>query len=90
MLDTKSGRFLHVSGSSKDAQLLNRDHVRALYIDRKGTVWVGCGSPFLQDDPEQGLGGLYRYDKKTNTVKRFIHDDKNPNTLIDNRVRAIF
>ena len=59
--------------------------------DHQGTIWIGTGSPFPNDDgsaPDDG--GLNRLDKKTGKFTRYLHDPKNPNSLINNKVRAIF
>jgi ligand-binding sensor domain-containing protein len=64
--------------------------VRAIYEDHDGTLWIGTGSPFANDDSGPDEGGLNRLDKGTGKFTRYLHDPKNPNTLIDNRVGAIF
>ena len=35
-------------------------------------------------------GGLNRFYKNTGTFTRYLHDEKDPRSLIDNRIRAIF
>ena len=35
-------------------------------------------------------GGLNRFDRNTGTFTRYLNDPKNPHSLINNKVRAIF
>ncbi|HEY4323798.1 MAG TPA: two-component regulator propeller domain-containing protein [Mucilaginibacter sp.] len=87
--DPKTNAFTHFVHSSNDPYSLSDNAVRALYEDKQGTIWVGTGSPFLSDDPD-GQGGLNRLDKKTGKFTRYLHNAKDPHSLIDNTVRAIF
>jgi signal transduction histidine kinase/ligand-binding sensor domain-containing protein len=86
--DPKTGAFTHFVHDSNNPHSLSDNCVRALYEDRQGTIWVGTGSPFLSDDPD--AGGLDKLDKKTGKFTRYLHDAKDPNSLIDNTIRAIF
>jgi ligand-binding sensor domain-containing protein/signal transduction histidine kinase len=89
LLNRKSGKFTHFQKKLNDSTSLSNNEVRALYQDRNGTIWVGCGSPYNNETPE-GEGGLNRMDTKTGKFTRYFHDPKNPNTLLDNKVRAIY
>ena len=42
------------------------------------------------DENPDKKGGLNRFNKNTGTFTRYLHDEKDPHSLIDNRVRAIF
>jgi ligand-binding sensor domain-containing protein/putative methionine-R-sulfoxide reductase with GAF domain/HPt (histidine-containing phosphotransfer) domain-containing protein len=53
--------------------------VRAIQVDSQGFVWCGTDG-----------GGLYRLDRKTNQFKVFRHETDNPNTISDDRIRALF
>ena len=88
-LDKRTGEFIRFQKNPNDLTSLSNDQVRALYEDKKGVIWVGCGSPYNNETPE-GEGGLNRMDTKTGKFTRYMHDPNNPNTLIDNRVRAIY
>jgi len=72
-----------------DPTTLSSNQVRALYEDRQGTIWVGCGSIWNEEN-QMKKGGLNRLDQKKGTFTRYLHDAKNPQSLIDNRVRAMF
>jgi signal transduction histidine kinase/ligand-binding sensor domain-containing protein len=87
--EPKTGRFFHHIYNSNDPGSISNNTVRVLYQDKMGTIWVGCGSIFPNETPK-GAGGLNKLDKKTGRFTRYLHDDKDPNSLIDNRVRAIF
>ena len=49
-------------------------------------LWVGTGHAFANEDK----GGLNRFNRSTGTFTRYMSDPKNPQTLINNKVRAIF
>ena len=78
--------FEHDLAPSTDADILNEEHVRVLFIDKAGTLWAGTSSPF---DGEQTKGGLFKIDSNTKSVKRYFHDENN-NSLNQNIVTAIF
>ena len=86
LLDPKTGKFKHYRHTQDPSSLSSR-MVRAMYEDREGTLWIGTGF-FLDNDRSDG--GLNRFDRKTGTFIRYMHDPNNPHSLIDNRVRAIF
>ena len=87
--DSKTNTFLHYRYKANDPSSLSSDVVRAIYEDRQGTIWVGTGSAFPGEN-RVTEGGLNKLNKKTGTFTRYLHDEKDPHSLIDNRVRAIF
>ena len=87
-LDQKTGKFTRYQHKPNNSTSLSNNQVRALYEDRQGILWVGTGSPF-GDGTLTGEGGLNRLDKKSQTFIRYMHDPKDPFSLIDNKVRAI-
>jgi ligand-binding sensor domain-containing protein/signal transduction histidine kinase len=86
LLDEKTGSFTHFKNKPNDSSSLSCDSVRALYEDRSGTLWIGTGFAF---DPSNDNGGLNRFNRSSGTFTRYLHDPKNPNSLINNKVRAI-
>ena len=50
-------------------------------------MWVGTGSTYEKNN---GSGGLNQFNKKTGKFIRYLHNEKDLHSLIDNRVRAIF
>lgn len=90
-LEPKTGKFIHYRYKEGDSTSLSNNQVRAVYVDKQDVVWVGTGSPFHNDnDVNNKSGGLNRLDKKTNKFTRYIHNDNDPFSLVDNRVRAIY
>ena len=86
--EPKTKQFVHYRNMANDDSSLSCNDVRALYEDKNGTIWVGTGNAFVTN-PEHP-GGLNKLNKKTGKFTRYLHDDKDPNSLIDNRVRTIF
>ncbi|MDB5016642.1 MAG: hypothetical protein JWQ84_1474 [Mucilaginibacter sp.] len=87
--DPKTGHFKHFSHNYNDTTSLSNKQVRTIYEDREGAIWVGTGSAFLYETP-RGEGGLNKLDKKTGKFTRYMHKPDDPESLTDNRVRAIF
>lgn len=58
---------------------LNSDNIRALYVDREGTLWIGTSG-----------GGLIRYDVKTNTFKRYLHNALDQSSISSNYIQSIY
>ena len=86
LLDQKTSTFKHYNHDSGDPTSLSNNTVRALYEDKAGEIWVGTGFPWDSDNE----GGLNRFNRSTGKFTRYMSDSKNPNSLIDNKVRAIF
>ncbi len=85
-LDQKTGNFTCYSHHDNDQTSLSYNTIRALYEDHEGTIWVGTGMPF--DKVKEG--GLNKFNGTTGKFTRYMHDDNNPHTLINDKVRAIF
>ncbi|HRI58572.1 MAG TPA: two-component regulator propeller domain-containing protein, partial [Saprospiraceae bacterium] len=85
-LDPKTGKFKHFGYDPANPRSLSYDQVRALYVDRRGALWVGTGFPFDTRNPG---GGLNRYDPKTETFTRYLHDPDDPNSLANNKIRSL-
>lgn len=84
----KTNTFIHYTHNANDPSSLSCNSVAIIYEDKQETIWVGTGSVFY-DHPIQD-GGLNKLNKKTGKFTRYLHDAMNPNSLIDNRVEAIF
>ncbi|HEU5051780.1 MAG TPA: two-component regulator propeller domain-containing protein [Hanamia sp.] len=87
--NAQNGTFTHFVHVANDSTSLSNNLVRVIYQDHEGVIWVGTGSPF-GENAAGGAAGLNRFDSKTGTFKSYKHDPKNPNSIADNRVRAIF
>jgi signal transduction histidine kinase/ligand-binding sensor domain-containing protein len=86
LFDAATGKFKHFKHNPADSTSLSHDVVRSIYEDRQGVLWVGTGIAFIPGDE----GGLNRFDRTTGTFTRYMHEPENPNSLVDNKVRAIF
>jgi signal transduction histidine kinase/ligand-binding sensor domain-containing protein len=85
-LDEKTGKFIHYRNEPGNPRSLSSNNVRAIYEDRKGVLWIGTGLYWENNND----GGLNRFDRNTGTFTRYLNDPKNPHSLINNKVRAIF
>ncbi|NEU07912.1 hypothetical protein GZH53_06270 [Flavihumibacter sp. R14] len=88
--DPETSQFVHYRHDPGDPQSITNNQVRSLYEDHRNTIWVGTGSPFLSDGTKPHEGGLNRMDKKTGKFTRYLHIPGDRQTLINNKVRAIF
>ncbi|MGB5665264.1 MAG: two-component regulator propeller domain-containing protein, partial [Maribacter sp.] len=86
-LDLKTGKFDHFRHDPNDPTSLSHNKVRAIYEDREGALWIGTGVPWEINNP---AGGLNRFDRSNGTFTRYLHDPTNANSLVSNKVRAIF
>ena len=90
-MDSKTGKFTHYRHKENDPTSLSFDQIRSLYVDKKGVLWVGAGSNVINSEENPGRkGGLNRFNASTGTFTRYLHEENNLNSLIDNRVRATF
>ena len=85
-LDQKTGKFKHFRHKNDDANSLSCDSVRALYEDKAGDLWAGTGFAFSENEN----GGLNLFHRDKGTFTRYMHDPEDPQSLIANKVRAIF
>ena len=89
-LDEKTGNFKHYRNDPKDSTTLSSNVVRAIYEDHKGVLWVGTGFEFPFGNYKSAEdGGLNRMNPD-GKFTRFLHDPNNSQSLINNKVRAIF
>jgi ligand-binding sensor domain-containing protein len=87
-LDPRTGKFIHFRYDPNDPTSLSNNDVRVVYADRSGAIWAGTGCAWYGDSTKT-QGGLNRFDSKTGKFIRYLHDPKDSNSLIDNRVTAI-
>ncbi len=57
---------------------LSSNYIWPIYQDRTGVIWIGT------------IGGLNAFDPATGEVTQYLHDPKNPKSLGDNSVIAIY
>jgi len=75
--------FLH---DENDPHSLSDNSCRTVLVDREGALWVGTGYPWKKNQ----VGGLNRYRPNTEDFFHYHHDPKDPNSLINNKVTALF
>ncbi|MBK7338256.1 MAG: hypothetical protein IPJ00_19815 [Saprospirales bacterium] len=85
-LDPTTGQFRRFVHDPYNPFSLSYDKCRTLYLDSDGVLWVGAGWIWETD---QG-GGLNRFDPKSETFTRYLHDRRNPKSLVSNKVSEIF
>ncbi|MEP6950839.1 MAG: two-component regulator propeller domain-containing protein [Ginsengibacter sp.] len=88
--DPETNKFIHYSYDANDPRSISSNKVRSVYEDRQKALWVGTGSPFPDNGGTPEEGGLNRLDKNNGKFTRYLHDPGNPNSLLNNKVRAIF
>ena len=88
--DPKTGKFTQYFNKHNDPSSLSCNRVMKIYEDRQGTIWVGTGSVWLGQGGETSEGGLNRYDEASDKFIRYLHDPADPQSLINNKVKAIF
>lgn len=85
-MDLNTNQFSHTLDKSPEAEILGQEHIRVLYVDREGTLWVGGSSPFYG---EESQGGLFSVEVRSKEVKRFVHTaDKS--SLNNNVITALY
>lgn len=75
-------RFLH---EPSDSITLAGDIIEQLLVDQNNNLWIGTNSL----DPQKG-SGLIRISIDSGDIKQFLHEPGNPNSLIDNRISALY
>jgi signal transduction histidine kinase/ligand-binding sensor domain-containing protein/DNA-binding response OmpR family regulator len=80
----KFTRYLHIP---HDSTSLSYNQISSLFEDRQGRLWVGTGSYWVLDHDK---GGLNLFHPENGTFTRYLHDPGNPNSLLNNKVRALY
>ena len=86
----KTGKFTRYQYKEGDPNSISDNQIRVIYTDKKGTTWFGTRSTFKSDFRGKTSGGLNRFNPKTGNFTRYLHNPADENSLIDNRVTAIF
>lgn len=76
--DETTGRFTRYLHDPQDRHSLSNNHVRSIYEDQTGTLWIGT------DD------GLNVFDRQTNTFTSYHHNPLNPHSLSGGAITAIY
>ena len=86
-LDKTTGQFISYLSIANNPRTLSHRQVSSIYEDKQGTLWIGTGE---QGSAKIFDGGLNKLDRRTNTFTRYLHKPGDPNSLVENRVAAIF
>ncbi len=86
LFDQKMGTFKHYRHNAQDQLSLSHNLVRKLCEDREGTLWVGTGMAW----DTHNKGGLNKLNRDKGNFTRYLNDPKDPQSLINNKVRVIF
>jgi len=78
VFDRITGQFTRYLHDPHNPHNLSNNHVRAIYEDRTGTLWIGTDE------------GLNVFDRTTNTFVSYRHDPLNPHSLSDSPITAIY
>lgn len=68
-------RFFH---KPSDSINVVNDNIEHLLVDQNNNLWIGTNS------------GLIHFNISTGNVKRYSNDPTNPNSLLDNRISALY
>lgn len=78
-------RFTRFLGISLDPITIVNNSISQLLVDQNNNLWIGT----YPNDAKTG-SGLVRYNITTGNIKQFLHDPSDPNSLIDNRISALY
>ena len=88
IFDRESKKFRHFTTDINDSSTISNNCVKDIYEDSENTLWFGTGEPW--DGVNLSTkGGLNRYDRITGEFTRYLHDENDSLSLIDDRVTAI-
>jgi signal transduction histidine kinase/ligand-binding sensor domain-containing protein len=80
--DRDTRQFIRFVHDPQNPHSLSDNRIRAIFEDRFGALWIGTH--------EGGLSRLSPEDRDTGRFTHFVHDPKNPRSLSNNSVRAIY
>ena len=81
----ESNDFTRVLHNSSGSIKLIIDNVYHLLVDQKNNLWIGLQAYDSKKGP-----GLVRYNINSGHIEQFTHDPSNPNSLVDNRISALY
>jgi len=86
--DNKSGKFSHIKAEQFGNLPENGFSVFEILEDKEGIIWFGSRSFFAGKPTDKG--GLIRYDPVNGKIRVYESDPKDPNSLINSNVDALF
>ncbi len=86
--DNKSGKFSHIKSEQFGNLPENGFFVFEIMEDKEGIIWFGSRGFFAGKPTDKG--GLIRYDPVNGKIRVYESDPKDPNSLINSNVDALF
>jgi len=86
--DSKSGKFSHIKAEQFRNIPDKGSFIFEMMVDKEGIIWFGIGDPFTGNTTDKG--GLYRYDPSNRKITLYKSNPKDPNSLINPNVTALF
>ncbi|WP_340110981.1 hybrid sensor histidine kinase/response regulator [Maribellus mangrovi] len=83
--EKESDSFTGFLNNPSDSINVINNRIEHLLVDRNNNLWIGTNSTVSGQ-----ASGLVRYNIRTGKVKRFSHNPSNPNSLLDNRICALY
>jgi len=78
-------RFTRFLSTSSDPITIVNNSIGHLLVDRNNNLWIGTNYNKSKNEL-----GLIRYNLTTGNVKQFLHAPSDPNSLLDNRISALY
>nr|WP_256489402.1 EAL domain-containing protein [Pleionea sp. CnH1-48] len=85
-LDKNTLHFKSYQHDPNDETTISSNNLTKLMFDHQGVLWIGTGSARLR--PAQ-KGGLNRFDPKTETFVRFIHDPDSSQSISNDNIVSL-
>jgi len=76
--DQENERFVHYQNDPEDPNSLSSNAVSTIYVDQKGTLWIGTED-----------GGLNWFDSENERWWHYVNDPSDPHSLSHNSITAI-
>jgi signal transduction histidine kinase/ligand-binding sensor domain-containing protein/CheY-like chemotaxis protein len=76
-LDAGTGRFTHFN-KGNGANEIRGKGIYGLLEDKQGHIWIGADG-----------GGIQEYDPQSKHFNRYVHDEKNAESLCDNTIQTL-
>lgn len=84
-LDEKTGEVIRYVNDPSNPKSLSNNVVEVIYEDKNDQLWIGTGLPWFA----RSEGGLNKMNPD-GSFTRFMHDSADNNSLLSNKIRAIF
>jgi len=83
--ERESDSFTRFLNNPSDSLNVVYSGIYHLLVDQNNNLWIGTNT-----NDVTAVSGLVSYNISTGKVKQFLHDPSDPNSLLDNRISAIY